>query len=56
MPSVLWVLDVNRHRMIVHQNPVAGKYTSVVAYREDEAVAPLATAESEFRVRAAFGL
>ncbi|HEY7338175.1 MAG TPA: Uma2 family endonuclease [Bryobacteraceae bacterium] len=50
-----WVLDVNQRRMIVHREPVGGKYTSVVVYREDEAVAPLAGPDSAFRVAAAFG-
>jgi Uma2 family endonuclease len=50
-----WVLDVNQRRMIVHRDPVAGKYSSVVVYREDEGVAPLAAPESHFRVAAAFG-
>ena len=49
-----WVLDVNKRRLIVHRDPVAGKYTSIVEYREDESVAPLAAPESEFRVAAAF--
>ena len=50
-----WVLDVNQRRMIVHRDPVTGKYSSVVVYREDESVAPLAAPESHFRVAAAFG-
>src|SRR5579863_7440138 len=49
-----WVLDVNGRRMIVHREPADGKYTSVVVYREDESVAPLAAPESEFRVAVAF--
>jgi len=49
-----WVLDVEKRRMIVHRDPVAGKYSSVV-YREDESVAPLAAPDREFRVTAAFG-
>lgn len=50
-----WVLDVNQRRMIVHRQPIEGKYSSVVVYREDESVAPLAAPESHFRVAAAFG-
>ena len=50
-----WVLDVNRRRMIVHREPKDGKYASVVAYSEDESVAPLAAPESAFRVAVAFG-
>jgi Uma2 family endonuclease len=50
-----WVLDVNQRRMIVHRSPSSGKYRSVIVYREDESVAPLAAPESAFRVAAAFG-
>ncbi|HEY6346984.1 MAG TPA: Uma2 family endonuclease [Bryobacteraceae bacterium] len=50
-----WVLDVESRRMIVHREPKGGKYNSVVAYSEDEGVAPLVAPESEFRVRTAFG-
>jgi hypothetical protein len=40
--------------MIVHRKPAAGKYASVVAYREDESVAPLAALEAEFPAAPAF--
>jgi Uma2 family endonuclease len=50
-----WVLDVNQRRMIVHREPSGGKYASVVAYREDESVSPLAAPEAAFRVAGAFG-
>jgi Uma2 family endonuclease len=50
-----WVLDIENRRMIVHREPTGGKYNSVVAYSEEESVAPLAAPESEFRVRTAFG-
>jgi Uma2 family endonuclease len=50
-----WVLDLNRHRLIVHREPAGGKYTSVVEYLEHEIVSPLAAPQSEFRVAAAFG-
>jgi Uma2 family endonuclease len=49
-----WILDVQNRRMIVHREPAAGKYVSVVAYREDESVAPLAAPDSEFPVASAF--
>jgi Uma2 family endonuclease len=49
-----WVLDVNQRRMIVHREPVAGKYSSVAVYSENESVSPLAAPQSEFRVTAAF--
>jgi hypothetical protein len=41
--------------MIVYRERSAGEYASVVAYREDESVSPLAAPESAFRVAAAFG-
>jgi Uma2 family endonuclease len=49
-----WVLDINGRRMIVHRDPQAGRYTSVVAYGEDESVAPLAAPEESLRIRDAF--
>jgi Uma2 family endonuclease len=49
-----WVLDVIGRRLIVHRQPASGKYTSVVAYDENESVAPLAAPASEFHVAAAF--
>ena len=50
-----WVLDVNGRRMIVHREPLNGKYASIVQYLEQESVAPLAAPRSEFRIGAAFG-
>jgi Uma2 family endonuclease len=50
-----WILDMQNRRMIVHREPAAGKYGSVVAYRADESLAPLAAPDSEFRVAQAFG-
>jgi Uma2 family endonuclease len=49
-----WVLDIKKRRLIVHREPANGKYNSVVEYREEESVAPLAAAQSEFRVAQAF--
>jgi Uma2 family endonuclease len=49
-----WILDMRNRRMIVHRKPAAGRYASVVAYREDESVAPLAAPDSEFSVASAF--
>jgi Uma2 family endonuclease len=49
-----WILDIGLRRMIVHRDPGAGKYSSVVFYREDESVTPLCVPESGFRVAAAF--
>jgi Uma2 family endonuclease len=44
-----WVLDVGGRRLIVHRNPRAGEYESVIEYGENEAVAPLAAPHAEFR-------
>ena len=47
-----WVLDIGGRRMIVHldpqadREPQAGRYASVVAYNEDESVAPLGAPKS----------
>jgi Uma2 family endonuclease len=49
-----WVLDVPGRRLIVHRSPELGKYTSVVAYSENEIVAPLAAPEATLCVRDAF--
>ena len=48
-----WVLDVQGRRMIVHRDPRNGRYQSVVAYNENESVAPLAAPESAFPIRQA---
>jgi len=45
-----WVLDVAGRRLIVHRDPQAGRYRSVVAYGEHESVAPLGAPESFLRV------
>lgn len=45
-----WVVDVEGRRVIVHRSPTGGKYTSVVAYQANEAVAPLSASVSEFRL------
>jgi Uma2 family endonuclease len=50
-----WILDMQNRRMIVHREPAAGRYASVIAYRADESVAPLAAPDSEFHVARAFG-
>jgi Uma2 family endonuclease len=49
-----WVLDIPGRRMIVHRDPQAGRYASVVAYAAEESVAPLAAPDSRFRVNDAF--
>jgi Uma2 family endonuclease len=45
-----WVLDVAGRRMIIHCDPAEGRYRSIVAYSEDEFVAPLAAPDSPMRV------
>ena len=45
-----WVLDVDGRRLIVHREPVDGRYRSVVAFSEDERVATLAAPEQDVRV------
>lgn len=49
-----WVFDIGARRLIVHRDPRNGLYQSVTAYRRDEAVAPLAAPQQEFRVGDAF--
>ena len=49
-----WVLDIVARRLIVHRNPIGGKYESVVVYGEHEQVAPLTAPHAEFRVADAF--
>ena len=41
-----WVLDLNARRLIVHREPHAGSYRSVVAYEATESIAPLARPEA----------
>lgn len=45
-----WVLDVAGRRLIVHREPVDGRYRSVVAFGEEERVATLAAPEKYVRV------
>ncbi len=49
-----WVLDINGRRLIVHREPEAGHYRSVIAYSDQEEVAPLAAPASMFAVGSAF--
>jgi Uma2 family endonuclease len=46
-----WVLDLRDMRIVVHRNPVAERYGSIVAYAVDEAVSPLASEASSIRLR-----
>ena len=52
--SEYWILDVSNRRLIVHRAPGAGQYTSVVAYSDQESIAPLAAPYAEFPVAGAF--
>jgi len=45
-----WVLDVAARRLIVHREPLNGRYQSVVAFSEEERVATLAAPERDVRV------
>jgi Uma2 family endonuclease len=49
-----WVLDVPGRRLIVHRDPQAGLYQSVVAYGEGESVSPLGATAAALRVGDAF--
>ena len=51
-----WVADIERRRIIVHRQPDAGRYQSVIAYSDRESVAPLAAPDREFPVASAFPL
>ena len=45
-----WVLDLAGRRLIVHREPVDGRYQSVVAFGEEEQLATLAVPERYVRV------
>lgn len=49
-----WVLDVNTRRIIVHRTPENGQYASVVAYNEQEKIAPLGAPQALLRVSDVF--
>ena len=49
-----WVFDTNKREIIVHRDPINGKYASIAVYRSDETVAPLAAPEQGFKIRDAF--
>jgi Uma2 family endonuclease len=49
-----WVLDFETRRLLVHRNPDSGKFRTIIAYQEQESVAPLAAPEHEFPVSIAF--
>jgi Uma2 family endonuclease len=45
-----WVIDVPARRLIVHRDPRAGLYRSVIVYSEDESASPLASPASTFQI------
>ena len=46
-----WVIDVQGRRLIVHREPQSdGSFGSVLSYRENEPVNPIAAPETEFRL------
>jgi len=49
-----WVVDVGAEKLVVHRDPVKGKYQSVTVYGKHESVSPLASPDREFRVADAF--
>jgi len=49
-----WVFDTNKREIIVHRDPINGKYTSIAVYRSDETVAPLAAPQQGFKIGDAF--
>jgi Uma2 family endonuclease len=51
-----WVADMNGRRLIVHRQPVQGRYASVVFYDVDESVAPLAAPEHAVAVGSLFSV
>jgi Uma2 family endonuclease len=49
-----WVVDIPGRRVIVHRDPLEGRYRSVVAYAEQESLKPLASANRDLLVGSAF--
>jgi Uma2 family endonuclease len=49
-----WVFDISKRRLIVHRDPAAGKYQSVIAYSDQESVAPLSALDHPLAVANAF--
>ncbi|MGH9719998.1 MAG: Uma2 family endonuclease [Bryobacteraceae bacterium] len=49
-----WVVDVAARRLNVHRDPHSGTCQLITAYSDQEAVRPLASPNSEFRVGKAF--
>ena len=51
-----WVFDISKRRLIVRRDPRDGKYQSVLAYSDQESVAPLSAPDHPFVVAGAFPL
>lgn len=49
-----WVLDIIGHRLLVQRSPESGQYASVIAYSQEESVAPLAAPDSNLRIADVF--
>lgn len=49
-----WVVDVARQEIIVHRDPVQGRYADIAAYTQDETVSPLAMPDAGFCVSDVF--
>ena len=50
-----WVLDLADQRIVVHRDPQAGEYGSIVAYATDEDVSPLASPPAFVRLATLLG-
>lgn len=48
-------MDVNAYRVVVHRDPRAGRYSSILAYGEGEEITSLAAPDYSFSVADAFG-
>lgn len=49
-----WVVDVAGRRLIVHRQPQAGRYESVIAYAASEIVEPFAASGRQFPIASIF--
>lgn len=49
-----WVFDVVEWRLIVHREPLKGRYQAITMYTQQESAAPLAAPEAWFKVGDAF--
>jgi Uma2 family endonuclease len=46
----LWVVDLQGHEVVVHREPTAQGYASVVSLRRGESISPLAFPDMTFTV------